>query len=103
MLQSIAGAQPTAPGVIERREFGRREVALPGQILVPLRPALPCRLLNVSRGGALLEVVGADFVPNRFKLQVGNFIADCEIRHRTSRSIGVEFDVPCRFDLVGYQ
>ena len=100
MLHATIGAAPISPAVFDRREFGRRECALPGQIAIPLRQALPCMLLNVSRGGALLEVDKFEFVPSRFKLKVGNFESDCHVRHREGRHVGVEFDVPCRFDLV---
>jgi hypothetical protein len=103
MLQTAVGAAPIAPSVFERREFGRRECALPGLVHIPLRQALACMLLNVSRGGALLQVDKHEFVPARFKLQVGNFESSCHVRHRNGQMVGVEFDVPCRYDPVEYE
>jgi PilZ domain len=100
MLHTSIGSVPVSPAVFDRREFGRRECALPGQIKIPLRQALSCMLLNVSSGGALLDVDTFEFVPARFKLKVGNFESVCHVRHRDGRHVGVEFDVPCRFDLV---
>jgi PilZ domain len=103
MLHTAIGAVPVSPSVFERREFGRRECALPGVVMIPLRQALPCMMLNVSRGGALLQVDKFEFVPQRFKLQVGNFESICHVRHRDGRLIGVEFDVPCRYDPVEHE
>lgn len=100
MLHTTIGAAPISPAVFDRREFGRRECALPGQIKIPLRQALPCMLLNVSSGGALLEVDKFEFVPARFKRRVGNFESDCHVRHRDGHLVGIEFDAPCRFDPV---
>ncbi len=100
MLHTEVGVIPLAPSTFERREFGRRETALPGIVKIPLRQPLACSLLNVSRGGALLEVDKFEFVPARFKLKVGNFESDCHVRHRDGRIVGIEFDVPCRFDPI---
>ena len=100
MLHTYAesGATAQVPGLIERREFARRQVALDGELKVPLRAPLPCRMLNVSRGGALLEVGKWEWVPNKFSVKFGNFQSLCHVRHRDKSYIGVEFDQPFRYD-----
>ncbi len=102
MLHSTVSAAPLAPSVFDRREFGRRECALPGFVKIPLRQSLPCMMLNVSRGGALLQVDKFEFLPARFKLKVGNFESQCHVSHRDGCLIGVGFDEPCRFDPLDF-
>ena len=87
--------------MLERRQFGRRQVALDGEVKVPLRQPLPCRLLNMSEGGALLEVDKWEWVPAKFRVKVGNFETECQVRHREEMHIGVEFAQPFRFEIAG--
>jgi hypothetical protein len=82
----------------ERREFGRRSAQLDGYVKVPLRAPLPCRLVNMSPKGALLDVAMYDHIPSRFKLMIGNYETECEVKHRERSRIGVHFSTPYRFD-----
>lgn len=83
----------------DRREFGRRSTALDGYVKVPLRAPLPCRLVNMSAKGALLEVPHFDHVPSRFKLIIGNYETECDVKHREKGQIGVHFATPYRYDI----
>lgn len=100
MLRTHPDEMEALPSFVERRQFGRRQVVLDGHVHVPLRPPLACRMLNVSQGGALLEIDRYEWVPARFRVVVGNFETDCIVRHRDHKHIGVEFTVPYRFELV---
>ena len=98
MLRTHPDDVEALPSFVERRQFGRRQVAFEGQVHVPLRPPLACRMLNLSQGGALLEIDRYEWVPAKFRVVVGHFESECVVRHRDRRHIGVEFTVPCRFD-----
>lgn len=100
MLRTHPDEMEALPAFVERRQFGRRQVALEGQVHVALRPPLVCRMLNVSQGGALLEIDRYEWVPQKFRVVVGNFETDCIVRHRDRKHIGVEFTVPWRSDLL---
>jgi hypothetical protein len=83
----------------DRREFGRRNSALDGYVRVPLRPPMPCRLVNMSSKGALLDVPAWDHIPQKFKLTIGNYETECEVKHRERTRIGVHFSTPYRYDI----
>jgi hypothetical protein len=82
----------------ERREFGRRQSVREGFVRVPLRAPLPCRLVDVSPKGALLEIPQWDHIPQKFKLTIGNYETECDVKHREKARIGVHFATPFRFD-----
>lgn len=82
----------------ERREFGRRNTALEGVVKVPLRAPLPCRLVNMSPKGAMLDVPMYEHIPSKFRLIIGNYETECEVKHREKARIGVHFATPCKFD-----
>ena len=98
MLRTHPDDTAPLPSFVERRHFGRRQVAFEGHVHVPLRPPLVCRMLNISQGGALLEIDRYEWVPAKFRVVVGNFESECHVRHRDRKHIGVEFTVPVRFD-----
>jgi hypothetical protein len=80
---------------IERREFGRRKVALEGIIWVPCRGKVPCLVSNISIMGALVELDPRVWLPAKFRLVVGDKIdVDCTLAHRTSLAAGVNFLKP---------
>lgn len=85
--------------MLDRRQFGRRSVSLDGFVRVPLRAPIPCKLVNMSEGGALLAVDKSTWLPQAFRLTIGNFETECTVRHRRDDLIGVEFETPCRFDV----
>ena len=53
----------------ERRSAPRRELDLPGEILLPGRPSRECRILDVSRTGARLGVNSVLGIPLSFELR----------------------------------
>ncbi len=79
----------------DRREFGRRKVALEGLIWVPCRGKIPCLVSNISIMGALLELDPHTWLPAKFRLVVGDkFDVDCTLAHRTAITAGVNFVAP---------
>lgn len=54
---------------------------------------LSCIVRNVSQGGALLEVDDPKKVPLHFRLHIAadQFLAECEVKHRTEHGVGVLF------------
>ena len=75
----------------ERRQFGRRKVAAEGMIELPLRPLLPCRVVDISPVGAQLEVDGLAWLPSKFRLITGRARYECAVRHRDGSIVGVVF------------
>ena len=100
MLRTHPDEMEASPSFVERRQFGRRQVALDGEVHVALRPPLPCRMLNMSQNGALLEIDRYEWVPAKFRVAVGRYESDCIVRHRDRKHIGVEFSVPFRIEQV---
>ena len=54
---------------MERRRFPRQPVERPAQMLVPGGDTVPCRILNVSEGGAKLRPGWKGWAPNTVELQ----------------------------------
>lgn len=79
----------------DKREFGRRTTRLGGWIKVKGRPPIPCRVENVSEGGALISLPQAMLLPRRFTLRIdtGSIEHLCEVRHGDGLQIGVVFVV----------
>lgn len=86
-------AAPPARAPQERRQFGRRKVAIHGWVIVEGRPRVPCVVRNISIEGALLEFDTPSWLPYYFKLiiEVSQFETECELRHQAPRSVGVRF------------
>ena len=76
---------------IERRQFGRRKVACEGMIELPLRPSLPCRVLDLSVTGVQLDALGLTALPSKFCLVVGGRRYECQVRHRENGVVGAVF------------
>jgi hypothetical protein len=83
-------ARSTPP---DRRIDFRTSVSLPGHIKVIGRARMPCRVVNISASGALIEMSEDIQLPERFRLDIDGdlFEAMCELRHSEQRRIGVEF------------
>lgn len=77
----------------EYRKFGRRRALIHGFVVSQRGLRLPCLVRNISIGGALLEVEDPHMLPQRITLlvEVDDFEADCDIRHKTSHAVGVNF------------
>ncbi|MFM9937914.1 MAG: PilZ domain-containing protein [Hyphomicrobiaceae bacterium] len=85
---------------IERRQFGRKTSTIQAWILVAGRPRVPCRVLNISARGALLELPPPKWLPFQFDLFLdgSSSAISCEIRHVTAHGVGVHFQVPAAIE-----
>lgn len=78
----------------ERREFGRRRATVAAKIRLAGQTVLDCIVLNVSEGGALLDLNAEVNLPPRFMLCIGDGVPlACVTRHRNGARLGVEFVV----------
>lgn len=77
----------------ERRVNQRMPVMLAGEVQINSRVALPCRVRDVSRGGALIAFAKADKLPERFGLRIGTAAAAREVlvAWRGDGEVGVRF------------
>lgn len=68
---------------IEVREHARRRTAKAAKIRLADGRFIDCRLVNVSAGGALIDLPEADALPDQFNLIIAtaDFEAACEVRH----------------------
>jgi hypothetical protein len=80
----------------DKRRFQRTRPAGPlsktGTIFVNLKSkATGCSIVDVSAGGACIEVHGSDAIPKRFILNHGGVQKNCLIVWQKGRRIGVTF------------
>jgi hypothetical protein len=77
----------------DRRRAPRRIVALAGRLRFQDGIYLPCTVRDISPMGAKLELSCETILPMRFRLQIPDdlFEADCELKYRNGRCVGVEF------------
>jgi len=82
----------------ELRKYQRREVHYPVWIVVePGRPPLRCMLVNVSQGGAKIEIDEQLEPPEQFTLLLthrGHSTRPCRLVWRNGTKMGVEFLQP---------
>lgn len=63
-----------------------------GSIFVDVKkPATACNIIDVSAGGACLEVHGTEAIPKRFILNQGGIKKSCRLVWQKGRRIGVSF------------
>ncbi len=76
-----------------RREFRRMPSSKAAMIRIASGERLPCRVVDISAGGARIEFSSNLSVPDRFKLLIPEdlFEAECEVRHLASDSAGLMF------------
>ncbi len=60
-------------------------------LVAPKSPAIECRLVDYSAGGACLELFPMVTLPNRFELIFGTVRKKCRIVWRRGIRIGVAF------------
>lgn len=77
----------------ERRLFGRRTTRTYAWVEMATRPRVSCIIMNVSRTGALIELMDNVPLPIQFKLVVEHLpgCEFCEVRHQRERSVGLLF------------
>ncbi len=94
---AMNGTPPQAQGS-DLRKHKRREVHYPVWIVVePGRPPHQCMLLNVSQGGAKIEIDEQLEPPAQFTLLLsvrGRSPRSCRVVWRNGKSMGVEFLQP---------
>ena len=63
-----------------------------GTIFVDMKsPATACKVVDVSAGGACIEVQGSGVIPPRFVLNHGGVKKTCHIVWQKGRRVGVAF------------
>jgi hypothetical protein len=63
-----------------------------GKIIIDAKsPALDCNVVDLSMGGACLEVANPASLPKRFTLLHGKTKKSCLVVWRTARRMGVQF------------
>jgi hypothetical protein len=60
-------------------------------IVAPGKPAIGCTVIDLSAGGACLDVTNPDQLPSRFVLLHGATRKSCLIKWKKFRRIGVQF------------
>lgn len=77
----------------ERRVTERREVDLAALVRVGDHPWIACRVMNISPMGARLEFEQPTILPRYFRLQIPAdlFEVECDLRHQSGPSAGVQF------------
>ena len=78
---------------MERRRYKRRTVDRPAKMFVPDGGSLPCRIKDVSRGGARLTFGWTGWLPTGFDLQDAftGVRRAAQIVWRSVNGIGVRF------------
>ncbi len=67
-------------------------VSKTGIIFADLKSApTPCSIIDISAGGACIEVHGSGAIPNRFILSHGGVQKACRVVWQKSRRVGVAF------------
>ena len=77
----------------DQRKFSRRALAMRASVEVLGRPTLACTILNLSEGGALIELIDRAPLPRYFGLRLhnSNALIDCERTHMTGTAHGITF------------
>ena len=60
-------------------------------IVAPSAPVVPCRVVDISAGGACLEVLGQAAIPKRFVLLHGTTKKSCNVVWKAGKQFGVTF------------
>ena len=78
---------------MERRRYPRRNVDRPAKMFIPEGGSLPCRIKDVSRGGARLTFGWKGWLPRGFDLQDAftGVRRAAQIVWRSVNGIGVRF------------
>ncbi len=86
-------SSPRPVTLTDRRASQRRDCSFQARIKIAGEPPIPCKVINVSAMGALLQLNVVMGLPPVFKLIVDSemFEAECEVRHQTGVNVGVLF------------
>lgn len=92
-MSTPLAANPRPQTFADRRASVRHDCNYLGFVKIQGAPLTPCRVVNVSAGGALLELQEPIGLPASFRISIPMelFEADCETRHQTGKHVGVMF------------
>ncbi len=81
------------PSFADQRQFGRRPSNISCNAVLPGHVIVPCTIVNLSEGGALLSFNGDVKPPATFRLAIDDtsFNLLCEVRHQAGNKAGVRF------------
>jgi len=87
---------PSVRSEIDKRRFHRIRpsglVPKTGTIFADLKsPPTACSIVDISAGGACIDVYGGDAIPRRFTLNHGGVKKSCYLVWQKGRRIGVSF------------
>ena len=93
LISVMRRLKPVAAGHDDRRRASRVSTRLDGQIFDPLTwKSLPCRVLNLSEGGALVECAGHEEFASEIVLHVAHFGRfEARVAHRSTSLAGLSF------------
>ena len=77
----------------ERRQFGRRRTLKFAIIRAPGCSAIRCAVVDISEGGAKIQLQDAAAVPAQFELSIeaDDFAVTCQLVYRQDLHAGVKF------------
>ena len=78
----------------KERNFERISLRYPGWIQLNERTSIPCSMVDVSEGGARLELPQPGMVPDVFVLRFSMTTPsgrECAVRWRQAKALGVQF------------
>lgn len=97
--------RPASGAVVDnRRRFGRRVTFKPAKIVLASGQSISCAVINVSEGGALIQLRGAECNEMEFQLLImeDDMLVACRVAHRADGNIGVCYTrLPRRASRVG--
>lgn len=77
----------------ERRQFGRRQICERGHIETPDGRQRPCLVVDISDGGARIQLSGPEAAPAAFQLVLPglDMKVACEVVHEVAGQLGLAF------------
>lgn len=76
-----------------RRKFGRRDTFKWAKLILPSGAVVPCAVINISEGGALVQLRGVECHADEFQLLImeDDILVACQVAHRANGNIGVRY------------
>lgn len=86
-------SDPKKQCAAERRSFGRRNTFKCAAIHTPAGEVAHCVIVNLSAGGAMLQLRSEPLPLDDFELLIeeDNILVSCHVVHRTEGRVGVQF------------